>query len=149
MFTGCLPCTLGTDMPRAWPLHPTRERMAGMKCGWRSDGIKADPRHMPHVVNDFKHYLWILKTVHAGSDMETMLVMAQKDLDDGLKGDLWQVVQNQSEWWVAGKAVECRQKLEPYWRKGYAHCRHAQPSNALPSFKLCGSTGNSSAKVFI
>jgi len=97
----------------------SRERMANMKCGWRSDGIKADPGHMPHVVNDFKHYLWILKTVHAGSDLETMVVMSQGDLDDGLKGDLWEVVHNREEWWVAGKALECRQQLENYWRNGY------------------------------
>eukprot|EP00959_Pyramimonas_sp_CCMP1952_P366572 7677481-Pyramimonas_sp.AAC.1 len=51
--------------------------MAAMKCGWRSDGIKDDPVHLPHIVDDMKHYLWILKTVHAGSDLETMVVMAQ------------------------------------------------------------------------
>jgi alpha-glucan,water dikinase len=48
-----------------------------MNNGWRSDGIVSDPLHMPHMINDFKHYLWILKTVHAGSDMKDMLVMAQ------------------------------------------------------------------------
>ena len=55
----------------------SRERAASMNNGWRSDGIVSDPLHMPHMINDFKHYLWILKTVHAGSDMKDMLVMAQ------------------------------------------------------------------------
>lgn len=45
-------------------------------------------------------------------------VRFQDDLDDGLKGDLWEVVHNREEWWVAGKALECRQQLENYWRNG-------------------------------
>ena len=55
----------------------SRERAASMKCGWKNDGIKDDPLHLPHMINDMKHYLWILKTVHAGSNMKDMVVMAQ------------------------------------------------------------------------
>jgi hypothetical protein len=42
----------------------------------------------------------------------------QGDLDDELKGMLWDLVNNQGEWWAAGKALECRQRLEGYWRAG-------------------------------
>uniref|UniRef100_A0A7S0RVE0 Pyruvate phosphate dikinase AMP/ATP-binding domain-containing protein n=1 Tax=Pyramimonas obovata TaxID=1411642 RepID=A0A7S0RVE0_9CHLO len=89
----------------------TREMMANMKCGWRSDGIKADPVHIPHIVDDMKHYLWILKTVHAGSDLQTMVVMSQGNLDEATVANLWEIVNNRDEWWVAGKTVETREMM--------------------------------------
>jgi len=46
------------------------------------------------------------------------VIWLQGDLDDELKGMLWELVDNQGEWWAAGKALECRQRLEGYWRAG-------------------------------
>ena len=38
------------------------------------------PLHLPQLINPFKHFLWILKTTHAGADLDTALVMARGSL---------------------------------------------------------------------
>ncbi len=38
------------------------------------------PFHLPQLINPFKHFLWILKTTHAGADLDTALVMAKGSL---------------------------------------------------------------------
>ncbi|KAL3153549.1 Phosphoglucan, water dikinase, chloroplastic [Trebouxia sp. C0009 RCD-2024] len=63
-----------------------------------------------------KHYLWILKTTHGGADMDTCLEMAKGTLDGDLQWQLHDLLRNRNEWWVPGKLVELRQRLEAYWR---------------------------------
>jgi len=96
----------------------SQERLASMKCGWKSDGITGTPNHMPQMIDSFKHYLWILKTVHAGSDLDTMVTMAQGALDEGLKNNLFEIIGNREEWWIPIKVVEVREELAPYWKDG-------------------------------
>ena len=62
------------------------------------------------------HYLWILKTTHGGADMDTCLEMAKGGLDGDLQWQIYDMLRNRNEWWVPGKLVEIRQRLEPYWR---------------------------------
>eukprot|EP00854_Cymbomonas_tetramitiformis_P001462 gene1462-2085_t len=106
-----------------WHLHEyngiTKEQLASMKCGWKSDGITGTPNHMPQMIPDFQHYLWILKGVHSGADLDTMAEMCKGHLDEDLVYHLYEVVNNKEAWWVAGKVVEVRSKLENYWRNGY------------------------------
>ena len=94
----------------------TRDDLADMKAGWRSDGIHGPALHMPHMIDSFKHYLWILKTTHGGGDVDTAMSFARH----GLPGDLtWEVddlLQNRDAWWVPGKIVEIRKRLLPVWR---------------------------------
>ncbi|KAA6428767.1 MAG: carbohydrate-binding module family 45 protein [Trebouxia sp. A1-2] len=78
--------------------------------------IPADPMHLPHLIGPMKHYLWILKTTHGGADMDTCLEMAKGGLDGDLQWQLYDMLNNRNEWWVPGKLVELRQRLEPYWR---------------------------------
>jgi hypothetical protein len=89
----------------------SREQMAAMKAGWQSDGIKADPVFLPQIVDDMKHYLWTLKTVHAGDDLETMVVMSQGHLDEAIVADLWDIVRNREGAGVAAKAVATREQM--------------------------------------
>ena len=94
----------------------TRDDLANMKAGWRSDGIHGPALHMPHMIDSFKHYLWILKTTHGGGDVDTAMSFARH----GLPGDVtWEVddlLQNRDAWWVPGKIVEIRKRLLPVWR---------------------------------
>ena len=93
----------------------TRDDLANMKAGWRSDGIHGPALHMPHMIDSFEHYLWILKTTHGGGDVDTAMSFARH----GLPGDLtWEVddlLQNRDAWWVPGKIVEIRKRLLPVW----------------------------------
>ena len=94
----------------------TREDLAGMKAGWRSDGIHGPALHMPHMIDSFKHYLWILKTTHGGGDVDSAMNFAR----DGLPGDVaWEVddlLRNRDAWWVPGKIVEIRKRLLDVWQ---------------------------------
>ena len=94
----------------------TREDLAGMKAGWRSDGITGPAYHMPHMIDSFKHYLWILKTTHGGGDVDSAMNFARH----GLPGDVaWEVddmLQNRDAWWVPGKIVEIREKMLHVWQ---------------------------------
>ena len=76
----------------------------------------ATPLHLPHLIGAFQHYLWILKTCHAGADMDVALEMARGGLDGDLAWQLTDLLQNRNEWWVPGKIVELRQRLAGYWK---------------------------------
>eukprot|EP00899_Mesostigma_viride_P013200 jgi/Mesvir1/21881/Mv01950-RA.1 len=78
--------------------------------------IKSWPMHLPHLIPAFKHFLWVLKTVHAGADLDVMMEMSKGFLDDGLKGTIYNVLNNRNEWWVPGEIVKARQGLEHVWR---------------------------------
>lgn len=72
--------------------------------------------HLPNLIGPFQHYLWILKTCHAGADMDVALEMARGSLDGDLAWQLTDLLQNRNEWWVPGKVVELRQRLAGYWK---------------------------------
>ncbi len=39
--------------------------------------LAATPLHLPQLIGPMQHYLWILKTCHAGADMDVALEMAR------------------------------------------------------------------------
>lgn len=89
----------------------TREQLETM-----SKPLKAWPMHLPHLINPFKHYLWTLKTVHSGANLDTALEMSKGLLDEDLRWNLFDLKDHRDEWWVPGKVVELREKLAPYWK---------------------------------
>ncbi|KAJ7518030.1 hypothetical protein O6H91_21G052000 [Diphasiastrum complanatum] len=80
--------------------------------------ITAHPMHLPHLIPFFQHFLWVLKMVHSGADLDVMLEMSKGSLTDELKGMLYDICSNRDAWWVPGKVVEARKKLEKVWRVG-------------------------------
>ena len=76
----------------------------------------ATPMHLPHLIGPFQHYLWILKTCHAGADMDVALQMARGQLDGDLAWQLTDLLQNRNEWWVPGKLVQLRGRLADHWK---------------------------------
>ncbi|KAK9807043.1 hypothetical protein WJX72_011773 [[Myrmecia] bisecta] len=78
--------------------------------------ITGHPKHLPHLIGPFQHYLWILKITHSGADMDTALEMARGQLDGDLVWTLHDILAHRNEWWVPGKIVEARGRLEGYWR---------------------------------
>ncbi|EFN54548.1 hypothetical protein CHLNCDRAFT_135335 [Chlorella variabilis] len=89
----------------------TPERLANM-----DHPITGYPCHLPHLIDPFKHYLWILKTTHSGADLDTSFTMAQGLLDGDLAWNIGDMLKNRGEWWVPGKIVELRHRLKPYWQ---------------------------------
>ncbi|KAF5831865.1 glutathione synthetase ATP-binding domain-like protein [Dunaliella salina] len=78
--------------------------------------ITAFPMHLPHLIDPFKHYLWLLKVTHSGADLDTAAVMAQGFMDDDLAWNVFDILANRNEWWVPGKIVEVRSRLAHYWQ---------------------------------
>ena len=65
-----------------------------------------------------QHYLWILKTTHSGADMDVALEMAKGSLDADLQWNLHDLLSHREDWWVPGKLVELRQRLQGYREVG-------------------------------
>lgn len=82
--------------------------------------ITALPLHLPHLIPAFQHFLWILKTVHSGADLDTMVEMSKGFLDDSLKASLYDILGNRDAWWAPGKIVEARKALEHVWKSDWA-----------------------------
>jgi len=78
--------------------------------------ITGYPVHLPHIIPAMQHYLWILKTTHSGADLDVTATMAQGALDGELNYMISDMLANRHEWWVPGKIVEIRKRLEGYWR---------------------------------
>eukprot|EP00741_Cyanophora_paradoxa_P017692 tig00021014_g17086.t1 len=82
-----------------WEWHKIpKERLAK----WTTP-ITHDPLHLPQLINDIKHYRWILKTVHAndfGYLLETGKWALEKAGENALVGEIYEVLRNQSEWWI-------------------------------------------------
>eukprot|EP00898_Chlorokybus_atmophyticus_P007825 jgi/Chlat1/8043/Chrsp73S00600 len=121
----------------------SRERLATM-----DHPITSWPVHLPHMIPDFQvnvpyllaytdlsrctllgqpltalnlqHFLWILKGVHAGTDMDTMVEMSKGSLDGELQGMLYDILGNRDAWWAPGKIVETRKRLENVWRSEWS-----------------------------
>jgi alpha-glucan,water dikinase len=78
--------------------------------------VKATPVHLPQMIGSMKHYLWILKTTHAGADLDVMFEMSKAHLGGELAGAVGDILAHRHEWWVPGKIVEVRRALAPVWR---------------------------------
>lgn len=76
----------------------------------------ATPLHLPQLIGPMQHYLWILKTCHAGADLDVAFQMARGKIDDDLSWNLSDLLQNRNEWWVPGKIVDLRERLSYYWK---------------------------------
>lgn len=74
----------------------------------------ASPLHLPQLIGPMQHYLWILKTTHSGADMDVALEMAKGSLDGDLQWNLHDLLSHREDWWVPGKLVELRQRLQGY-----------------------------------
>ena len=115
----------------------TKEFLAGM-----DNPITHTPFHLPQMINSFKHYLWVLKTVHAGADLGTMLTMCDGKLDNEVKGILWDIQNNREEWWVGGRIVEARERLAGYVSSGTGGRDVALLDASLDSFlRICVERG--------
>lgn len=99
---------------------------------WENNGISKEylenmyhpihhaPLHLPHMIPDFQHFLWILKLTHSGADLDVSLENAKGFLDGELNYMLHDLLQHRTEWWVPGKIVEIRKRLSGYWKHGFA-----------------------------
>ena len=76
----------------------------------------ATPLHLPQLIGPMQHYLWILKTTHSGADMDTALTMARGHMDGDLAWNLQDLLDHRNEWWVPGKLVELRERLQWVWK---------------------------------
>ena len=56
--------------------------------------IRAEPHYLPHIINDLKDYLRLLKSVHTGDDLLMLIGNAQSFLSDELKRKLNEIAQN-------------------------------------------------------
>ncbi|EFJ04729.1 hypothetical protein SELMODRAFT_432145 [Selaginella moellendorffii] len=65
-----------------------------------------------------EHFLWILKTVHSGADLDVMAEMSKGYLDDETKSIIYNILGNRDAWWIPGELVKARKKLEKVWRGG-------------------------------
>ena len=43
------------------------------------------PMHLPHLIPAFQHYHWVLRTCHAGAELDTALNCAQGFVDGDLR----------------------------------------------------------------
>ncbi|QDZ22760.1 pyruvate phosphate dikinase [Chloropicon primus] len=95
----------------------SREDLGAMKVGWKNNsGITGPANHMPHMIPDFEHLLWILKVTHSGGDLDTAMTMARGHLPDDVAWEVDDLLQNRDAWWVPGKIVEIRSKLADQWK---------------------------------
>ena len=94
----------------------TREDLAGMKAGWRTEGISGPACHLPHMIDSFKHYLWILKTTHGGADVDTAMGFAQGKISDEARNGVWDILGNRDAHWIPGKIVEVRKCMLSCWK---------------------------------
>ena len=94
----------------------SREDLAGMKAGWRTEGITGPACHLPHMIDSFKHYLWILKTTHGGADVDTAMGFAQGKISDEARNGVWDILGNRDAHWIPGKIVEVRKCMQGNWK---------------------------------
>lgn len=77
-------------------------------------GMCATPMHLPQLIGDIKHLRWTLMQVHGGADLDFMIFKAKDGLDGEVNGMLQEVQHNRHEWWVPGKILEIRRRLQGY-----------------------------------
>ena len=95
-----------------------REDLAGMKNGWKTDGIRGPANHLPHLVDPMKHFLWILKITHGGGSMDSAMDFARGNMPKDIEYDIDDMLQHRDAPWVPNKVVEIRERLSGTWRYG-------------------------------
>ncbi|BBN15807.1 hypothetical protein MPTK1_7g01020 [Marchantia polymorpha subsp. ruderalis] len=96
--------------------------------------ISARPLFLPQLIPAFKHFLWVLKTVHSGADLDVAMEMSKKYMDEDLKDLLYHILSNRSTWWIPGKIVEARKRMEPICRADWSSRDVLMLDIALDSF---------------
>lgn len=109
------------DMNEFWRVAWENGRITPESLSQMDHPVMASPIHLPQLIGPMEHYLWILKTTHAGADLDVAFEMVRGHLDGELSWMIGDMLSNRNEWWVPGKIVEIRQKLSGYW-KGTAGC---------------------------
>eukprot|EP00287_Rhodomonas_sp_CCMP768_P016546 CAMPEP_0196758624 /NCGR_PEP_ID=MMETSP1091-20130531/104282_1 /TAXON_ID=302021 /ORGANISM="Rhodomonas sp., Strain CCMP768" /LENGTH=1086 /DNA_ID=CAMNT_0042107455 /DNA_START=30 /DNA_END=3290 /DNA_ORIENTATION=- len=84
-------------------------------------GLTATPMHLPQLTDDIKHLRWTLMQVHGGADLDFMIHKAAPGLDGELNGILGEIQGNRHEWWIPGKIMEARRKLQGYLENDHGH----------------------------
>jgi alpha-glucan,water dikinase len=67
------------------------------------------PHHLPHLLGPAQHYLWILKTVHSGAELDSAAEMCKGHLNEHDRWQLFDLLSNREAWWAGGKAVDLRE----------------------------------------
>ncbi len=101
----------------------TKEDLAGMKAGWRTEGIHGPAEHLPHMIDTFKHFLWILKITHGGGNLDSAMDFAHGNMPEDLVYEVRDMLAHRDEPWVPTKLVEIRERLSGVWRYGEHHNR--------------------------
>ena len=109
------------DMGEFWRVAWENGRITPESLAAMDHPVQATPVDLPHLIGPMNHYLWILKTTHAGADLDVMYEMCRGHLDGDLAWTIGDMLTNRGEWWVPGKIVEIRQRLSGYW-KGTQGC---------------------------
>ena len=109
------------DMGEFWRVAWENGRITPESLAQMDHPISATPLHLPQLIGPMEHYLWILKTTHAGADLDVAFEMVRGHLDGELSWMIGDMLSNRNEWWVPGKIVEIRQRLSGYW-KGTEGC---------------------------
>ena len=102
-----------------WDNHGlTREDLAGMKAGWRTDGITGPGNHLPQLINPMKHFYWILRITHGGGNMDSAMDFARGKMPEDVQNEIYDLLANRDEYWAPNKIVELRERLSGTWRYG-------------------------------
>ena len=96
----------------------TRDDLAEMKAGWRTEGIHGPAEHLPHMIDPMKHFLWILKITHGGGSMDSAMDFAHGVLPEDLQYEIRDMLDNRDAPWVPNKIVELRERLAGVWKYG-------------------------------
>lgn len=72
--------------------------------------------HLPYLIDPIKHFMWVLKTTHSGTDLDVSMEMAKGFMDEELRWQLFDLLAHRDEWWAPGKVVELRHRLKQYWK---------------------------------
>lgn len=109
------------DMGEFWRVAWENGRITPEYLSQMDHPINPNPFHLPQLIDPMKHYLWILKTTHAGADLDVAYEMVRGNLDGELSWMIGDLLSNRDAWWAPGKIVEIRQRLSGYW-KGTPGC---------------------------
>lgn len=104
------------DMGEFWRVAWENGRITPEYLSQMDHPINPNPFHLPQLIDSMKHYLWILKTTHAGADLDVAYEMVRGNLDGDLAWMIGDFLANRDAWWAPGKIVEIRQRLSGYWR---------------------------------
>ena len=96
----------------------TREDLASMKAGWRTEGILGPGNHLPQLINPMKHFYWILRITHGGGNMDSAMDFARGNMPEDVQYEIDDMLANRDEPWVPNKIVELRERLSGTWRYG-------------------------------